>query len=447
MTGINTAYQLINSNMNVCLVEKNLIGSGVTSRTTDKLKYLQENYSKLKTYHNEKISKCYLKSQKDAIKIIENIINKENIDCNFEKVKSYIINNNDKKFNKEKELLKKFGVDIKEIKELPNKEKIDGYYVDDTYVFNPIKYLNALSKIITSNGIEIYENTKIIEIKKEKNYYICKTNKNIIKTKYIVFALHYPYFLLPFLTPLKTNIEKSYIGAYKVNNNELYSSITISKPVISTRFYKNNENIYIILLTNSHNLSIKNNCKNEFDILLNNKPDYIWSNKDIVTNDYLPFIGSLNYENTMLIGTGYNTWGMTNSVLAGKILSDIILNKENEYVDLFNPKRCINIGKLINTPIILGGNIYSFTKSKIYKKKSWYSDKVRFEKRNGSNVGIYIDENNKEHIVYNLCPHLKCGLIFNEIERTWDCPCHGSRFDIDGKCIEGPSNYNITYKE
>ena len=59
----------------------------------------------------------------------------------------------------------------------------------------------------------------------------------------------------------------------------------------------------------------------------------------------------------------------------------------------------------------------------------------------------YLDENKKEHIVYNLCPHLKCGLIFNAIEHTWDCPCHGSRFDIDGKSIEGPSNYDISYKE
>jgi len=65
---------------------------------------------------------------------------------------------------------------------------------------------------------------------------------------------------------------------------------------------------------------------------------------------------------------------------------------------------------------------------------------------NGKSIAIYIDKNNKKHIVYNKCPHLKCSLIFNEKEKTWDCPCHGSRFDIDGKCIEGPSNYDIVYK-
>lgn len=446
ITGISTAYHLINSNLKVCLVEKNIIGSGVTSRTTAKITYLQENYSNIKKYTNEKISKKYLESQKEAIKIITETIKKENIDCNLEKVKSYIVNNKNNTFNKEKELLTKFGIKLNETNELPNKEKVNhAYYVEDTYVFHPIKYLNKLKDIIIKNNIIIYENTKITEIVKDKNHYVCKANKHFIKTKYIVFALHYPYFLIPFFTPLKTSIEKSYIGAYKVNKNDKYSSITISKPTISTRFHEDKD-IYQLMLTNSHNLCINNNTKKEFKILLDKNPTYLWSNKDIITHDYLPFIGSLNKDNTMLIGTGYNTWGMTNGTLAGKILSDIILKKENKYISLFNPKRSINTGKIINTPIILGSNAYSFTKSKISKQKSWYSNNVKFEKRNGKNIAIYVDEKKQEHIVYNLCPHLKCGLIFNEVERTWDCPCHGSRFDIDGKCIEGPSNYNITYK-
>ena len=83
--------------------------------------------------------------------------------------------------------------------------------------------------------------------------------------------------------------------------------------------------------------------------------------------------------------------------------------------------------------------MYSFTKTKLKKNK--------FERRNGKNISIYTDGNKKEHIVYSICPHLKCNLIFNEVEKTWDCPCHGSRFDIDGKCIDGPSNYYITYKD
>ena len=74
------------------------------------------------------------------------------------------------------------------------------------------------------------------------------------------------------------------------------------------------------------------------------------------------------------------------------------------------------------------------------------NSKVIYKKMNGKSVAIYRDSKGKEHIVLNKCPHMKCGLVFNEVEMTWDCLCHGSRFTLDGKCIEGPSNYDIGFK-
>lgn len=109
---------------------------------------------------------------------------------------------------------------------------------------------------------------------------------------------------------------------------------------------------------------------------------------------------------------------MTNGSLAGKILADIILKNTNNYLELFNPLRKINIGKIINFPLILGSNIYAYIKSKLFKQKKWYDDKITFTTRNGKKIAIYTDSNNKEHIVYSLCPHLKCGLVFNEIEKV-----------------------------
>ena len=138
---------------------------------------------------------------------------------------------------------------------------------------------------------------------------------------------------------------------------------------------------------------------------------------------------------------------MTNSNLAGFIIKDIILKNDNKYIELFSPKRNINLAKIINFPINIFNNTKSFIGSKLNKNKSWYSSNIIFKKYKGKEIAIYIDENKNKHIVYNKCPHLKCSLVFNEIEKTWDCPCHGSRFDIDGNVIEGPSNYNINFKE
>ena len=452
ITGISTIYHLINSNLKVCLVEKNKIGEGVTSRTTGKLTYLQENiYSKLKKIHGEAISKFYFRSQKDAIGLVCDIILKRKIDCDLEKVDSYVFTKDEnEKLLEEIELLKKWNVDLKLTNVFPNGEDVlNAYYVSDTYVFHPIKYIDELANICNLNGIDIYEDTKVLSIDKDGDWYICKTDDNIIKAKYVVMGVHYPYFLFPFLMPFKAYLEKSYIEAFKVIKNFKFSAINISKPIISTRYHESNKGIYQLYLTNSHNYCIKNNEERNFSELLREKdvtPDYIWSNKDIITNDLLPYVGRLNDSN-LLIGTGYNTWGMTNGSLAGKILADIVLGKENDYITLFNPHRKLNLGSFVNFPIALFSSAYSFIKTKISKQKSWYSDNVKFETRNGKAVGIYVDELGKEHVVYNLCPHMKCSLIFNEIEKTWDCPCHGSRFDIDGKSIEGPSNYNIGFKE
>lgn len=452
ITGISTIYHLRDSKLKVCLVEKNKICEGVTSRTTGKLTYLQEDiYSKLKMYHNEKTSKLYLESQIEAIKLVNEIVNRNNISCDLEKVDSYVFSEaNDGNLEKEIELLNEWNVPIKLTNVLPNGVDVSSaYYVEDTYVFHPLKYLYKLADICLDKGIDIYEDTTVIGVDKEEDYYICRTDDNIIKAKYVVIAVHYPYFLFPFLMPFKSYLEKSYVEAFKVIKNYKFSAINIDKDVVSTRFHEGDKGIYQLYLTNSHNYCVKNNEDMNFYELLCEKdvtPEYLWSNKDIITNDYLPYIGRLNDSN-ILIGTGYNTWGMTNGSLAGKIIADLILDKDNKYVELFRPNRKLNLGNFVNFPVALWSSAYSFIKTKVNKQKSWYPDNVRFEKREGKDVGIYIDEEGSEHVVYNLCPHMKCSLIFNEIEKTWDCPCHGSRFDIDGKSIEGPSNYDISYKE
>ena len=447
MTGLSTAYHLINSNLDVCLVEKNLIAHGVSSMTTGKLTFLQENiYSKLKDRAYK-----YYNSQKEAINIVESIINENNIDCDYRKIDSYIYTVQEeeiKKIKKEEQMLKKLDIQYEKNEKLPIDLKCNyALKVNDTAVFHPIKYLTKLKKIIVKNGIEVYENSCVTSIKKYDNQYICEVNNKIIKAKKVVIASHYPFFLFPLLVPLKTYIEKSYISASLIDKSKDFSAITVSKPVKSIRYHKDN---YFIYLTGTHNLCSKYNYKNNFDNLLNDltklglKPQYIWSNHDIMTEDNLPYIGYI--DDNLLIGTGYNTWGMTNGSIAGKLISDLIQNKESEYKDLFDPKRNKQLKNIIKYPLYMSYNVKSFAFNKINKNKSWY-DNVKFTTKNGKSVAVYTNENKKEHIVYNICPHLKCSLLFNEVEKTWDCPCHGSRFDIDGNCICGPSNYNIKFNK
>ena len=450
ITGLSTAYHLRKSKLNICLVEKNLIGEGVSSRTTGKLTFLQENiYTKLK----EK-SKKYYESQKEAIKLVEKIIIENKIDCDYEKVESFLYTDQADeiaKIKKEKEMLEKLNIKYKEYVSLPFEARCKyAISVENTAVFHPLKYLNELKRIIQNSGIEVYENSGVTSIKKENGKFLCHINGKIIKSKKVIIASHYPYFIYPYFIPLKTYMEKSYIAASPIKKSYLFSAITVSKPVESIRYHSDKKK-YLILLKGSHKICNKYNNKDNFHELIkylsekNIKTDYIWSNIDMMTEDSLPYIGFI--DKNLLIGTGYNTWGMTNGSIAGKILSDLVLNKENKYQELFDPKRNKQFKNILKYPIFMSYSIKSFIENKIIKNKSWYKDKVKFYKKDGNNLATYIDENNKAHTIINICPHMKCSLIFNEVEKTWDCPCHGSRFDIDGKCIFGPSKEDIGYKK
>ena len=193
-----------------------------------------------------------------------------------------------------------------------------------------------------------------------------------------------------------------------------------------------------------------NNEKNYSDLFWKVKSNfsdnikYYWFNYDIMTADYMPLIGYLEkYNKNLLIGTGYNAWGMTNGTLAGKIISDLLLDKSNEYIDLFAPNRKTNILKIANTINYNLKNGLSFISSKVNSYYEFYPKNIKIVNKK---VGIYTDDKKKEHKVCINCPHMKCGLVFNTIDKTWDCPCHGSRFNVNGKVIKGPSVDNITIK-
>jgi len=453
MTGLTTAY-FLKTNKSICVVDAGLVGHGVTLGTTAKINYFQQTiYTDIMKATNTDNAISYLKSQKDAISLLLNIITEENIQCDLKKTPSYVFassKSNIKKLDEEIKFLAnnncllhegKLPIDIKSYK---------SYFVEDTYTFNPIKYLYGLYKILKRHNIQIYENSKIINIKKDGNRYICHGENFTIIAKRVVLACHYPYFLLPFLTPLKCSLEKSYIIISRTPKDKNFTAISVAKPLFSCRYYNDGQDIYQISLARSHDIAFDQNDTKHFQktekMFKLKKEDIVlkYTNSDIMTPDHMPYIGQI--KENLYIAIGYNTWGMTNSIIAAKIISDSIIGKKNEYEQIFTPSRN-NVSKLIKTPIYIAFNTKSFLGSKIYKNKKWYSDRVKFYKEGNTQLACYTDEEGKKYIVKNKCPHLGCSLNFNETELTWDCPCHSSRFDLNGNCIKGPSTKNIKYKE
>jgi len=454
MTGITTAYFLQDKNLDVTLVEQNTIASGQSSKTTGKLTYLQGTIlDKIKNVYDEDTVIKYIESQKEAIEIVKNIIIQNNIKCDFESNNSYIFSSkkvNIDKINKNKNKLDKGNHKYKIAENIPIKfpSKLS-LKVDDTAVFNPVKYLLGIKDVI-KDKINIYENTRILNVELDNNTYIATTNKNIIKAKKVVFACHYPFFLFPYLFPFRSSIKKGYLCASLIDKTKRFNAINEDDTVHSIRYHSDNKN-YIIYSSEERNLGQNtNDTKNYNNLLwkmkskLSENVKYYWFNTDIVTTDNLPIIGFLEEDNkNLLIGTGYNLWGMTNGTIAGKILSDLILGNKNKYEELFNPNRTFNINKLKNYVSYNFSNSFSFIKSKLNKNYPFYKN-VEIIEKNNKKYGKYTDEDGNVYIVSNTCPHMKCSLIFNMVDKTWDCPCHSSRFDIKGNVIKGPSVYSIS---
>jgi Rieske Fe-S protein len=174
------------------------------------------------------------------------------------------------------------------------------------------------------------------------------------------------------------------------------------------------------------------------------KYDYRWSAQDLVTLDKVPYIGPITSEREhILVATGFKKWGMTTGTVAGRLLADYVLNNENPYKELYSPSRFHadpDLQSLVSTNVDVAKHLI---KGKLEIVPGDPDDLTDGEGSvvmyNGQRAGAYKDENGKLYIVDTTCTHLGCECEWNHAEKTWDCPCHGSRYAYSGDVIEGPA--------
>jgi len=437
ITGMTLAYFLKDSKKKVLVIDKGQALSGVTCKTTAKVSFVQQDiYSKLKCMRGKSVAKEYLNSQFEGIELIKEIIKKEKIECDFRKADAVLFTLEKcdiSKIKKEEKVLNEFGIKTYKVED---KNIEYGIRVKGNYVFHPIKYLNKIKECVEEN-IKIYENVIAENITKEENGYIINTNTLDIYAKNVVLACHYPFQIIPGFIPAKTHVKREYVNAAKIEDIKGVAAINIGKNLHSIRYYED----YVIYGSNEHRITSKiryktnyDKSRDEFKNYFNKYPEYTWMNQDVNSNDYLPFIGLL--KQGLYVATAYNAWGMTNGTIAAKCIANEIIGKENKYKKLFKTNR-LNLCLILNSAYGLLCYLKSYIEGLFNKNNPSY---VKIE---GVLYGIYTDEKGKAHKVKLICPHMRCPLVFNEEEKTWDCPCHGSRFDIDGNIIEGPAKENI----
>ena len=460
--GLTSAYYLSNSGLKVTVIDKSDIGRKTTGHTTAKITSQHGLfYTYLINTYGEQFAKDYLFANEEAIQNIKNIIDTENIKCDFEKQSNFVYTTNKHEIDnikKEVDCVNCIGFPANFVTKVGLPFEIAGaIQFKNQAQFNPIKYINGLCNCIIKNNGKIYTNTTVYDVKKDANNFSTLTVGGTIHSKYVILASHYPFINFPGIYFFKMYQSTSYvigIDTKKTLFNGMY--ITASEPTYSFRTANYQGKKILLLGGCGHKTGVPVSYSQSYATLENYAKQlypnceilFRWDTRDCISLDKIPYIGafSTSFDN-FYVGTGFNKWGMTSAMVSAMIISDFILGKDNDFSEIFSPKRfdlSLSINNIANDLVKTAKNFIaqkiSIPSSEIQHIKNGHAGIVDY---NGQKVGVYKDENGKEFIVSTKCSHLGCELHWNADELTWDCPCHGSRFDYTGKLIESPANKDI----
>ncbi len=456
LTGLSTGYYL-GKDTDFIIIEKDEICLSTSGKNTGKVTSQHGLFYKyLLDSNGIEYAKKYFEVNEKAIDNIEKIIRDENIECEFKRESSYVftrkpedksrISNEEKVVNKiQKDKAKVLSnvnlpLDIVSAIEFKNQAK-----------FNPVKYCYGLVNAIVRNGGKIYENSKATKIEKLDDKYEIYVNEYKITANKVVLATRYPTINIPGYYFLKMYQSTSYAIVADVKE-ELFDGYYISSdnPVISFRTIEENGKKLLLAVGYDYKTGTEQVTNGYLDLESTVRYMYPqaeildkWTAEDCISLDKIAYIGEYSHlMKNLYVATGYNKWGLTTSNIAGKILVDKILDRENEYEELYKSTRLEPIKNFDEMKNMISEAKDSIILSKFKLPKDYIEDVKNGEGKivniDNQKIGVYKDDNGKIFTVKPICTHLGCELYFNNIDKLWECPCHGSKFTYDGKAIEVP---------
>lgn len=461
LTGLQTAYNL-SDKLDVVILEKDRICGSTSGKTTGKITSQHGVfYDYLINSQSKEFAKMYLEANEKAIQNIKDIIEKEEIECDLEEESSYVFTKQETKLdmikNEQKavdKLQKEKSDYVKEI-ELPT-EISGAIEFKNQAQFHPLKYAYGLAKAIIKNDGKIYENTKVTDIKRENEKYVVYANKNKVIADYVVLATRYPIMNVPGYYFLKMYQSTSYAMVFDAKK-KLFDGMYISyeTPNVSFRTIRDGERELLLAVGYDYKTGteeLRDGYQRLEVIVRKMYPDaevlYKWTAEDCISLDKIPYIGQYSsIMKNLYIATGFNKWGVTSSNVAANIITDKILQKENKYEEIFKSTRIEPIKnrqemgdmlKEANKSILLSR--FKIPKEELDNIKIGEGKIIKID---NTKVGVYKSKTGEIYKVKPICTHLGCELYFNNIEKIWECPCHGSKFTYDGKSIEVPSNKDL----
>jgi glycine/D-amino acid oxidase-like deaminating enzyme/nitrite reductase/ring-hydroxylating ferredoxin subunit len=475
MAGVSIAYRLLQLGRQVVLVEDGDIGSGESGRTTAHLATaLDDRYYELERIFGKDGARHAAESHRAAIDFIEQTIQQENIGCDFERLPGYLfLHPSDSEASLEKEFhaAREAGLDVVLLDGVPGLPgQGPGLAFANQAQFHPLKYLHGLCHAITARGGRIFTSTKAVEI----DHTGIVTDKGFrVDAAFVVVATNTPV-NDKYAIHLKQFAYRTYVIGGLLEKDKLQHALwwdtgdtktnSSIPPYHYCRIQPYNETHDLLIcggedhatgLAFSQQIAdeeryrqLESWAREKFGIT---DVIYRWSGQVMEPMDSLAYIGrNPGDKDNVFIVTGDSGNGMTHATIAGLLIPDLILGNVNKWKKIYDPQRMkfFRSGKTWLKEFV--GGLLRYMKEYPYdadvvELSAIQQGQGKIVKLGNDKYGVYRDEDDDLHVVSAECTHLHCIIQWNNDEKSWDCPCHGSRFTYKGKVINGPANKDLFY--
>lgn len=459
IVGITAGLLLQRAGKTVAVVEMDRVVSGVSGFTTAKVTSGHNLiYQRLTKQHGDEAARGYASANEAALEQIRTLVAEEEIECDLETKANYVYSedpNEIESIEREVESAREAGlrVSLETETSLPYRVAA-AIRLDNQAQFHPRKYLLPLAARVAGNGGHLFEHTRVTNLIEDEGCEVVSP-RGTLRAEHAVVATNYPFLDRALLFP-RVHPKRSYAIAGPIDDSKAPDGMFISsdQPTRSIRTIRDGDRTLLLIGGEGHAVGQDSETMSKYAKLERwaaerfgmNRVEYRWSTQDGTSVDDIPYAGPYRRGSNVFTATAFGKWGMTNGTAAAMMISDAILGRENQWSALFDPDRI---------SLRAGSKRFALENAKV--AAHWFGDRIGFIHLDRSpfrdlprgeaavkriaidNVAAYRDEKGVLHPFSAVCTHLGCIVAWNPAEKSWDCPCHGSRFDIEGRVIHGPA--------
>lgn len=454
ITGITAAWLLARSGVSVAVFEAYQVGSGATGRTSAHLtEVLDLRYHQILKNRGEEATREIAKASREAIDFIERIAQEEQINCDFKRVPGYLFAQTEQQaetLSEEQMACARVGMPVRWADQpLALPFAVAGALEFPLQArFHPRAWLLGLAAAIPEENCEIFEESRVSNIEDGEPCRITFANGSWATANRVVMATHSPMNWLWFQTRLARYQSYVVSGPSTLALEGLYWDM--DDPYHYIRNIEVDGQPQLIVGGEDHKTGQESDTEGAFDRIaayakrLGVDVTHAWSSQIIKSADGLPMIGRNAASKHVFVATGFDGNGLTLGTVAGRLLAEACLGKTSPLAEQFEATRFTPLESIksfisenVDFPVHLVRDAVASAEAKSVGQVTPGEGKlVRVD---GKRVAVYRGLDNQVHAVSSVCPHMGCQVHFNNAEKTWDCPCHGSRFDVEGAVLQGPA--------